>query len=246
MTKGLKIIAFAMLGMLCASTSSAKVCNLGDPDCDPNYVAGTPVGECMAGYNTCTNPRAGATYCLTKDESGNPQEIKYTNENCCSYLKEHENYKECDPNSNEMGYGKSCLGANDNKKYWEHCGCAYGYSKQNPSAPDYENINEKIINDEKGRTIKYLDRCGLLGGGDCKLYTCNSSRRFSYTNSGDYCKYRLATRCGGFGCMQVYDCNHDGNEEYYRNEDIAFLNNVYRAGSAACRDGRRAASRGSP
>ena len=232
MTKGLKIIAFAMLGMLCASTSSAKVCNLGDtsPDCDPNYVAGTSIGACGAGYSTCTNPRAGATYCLTTDSSGSPLEIKYTNENCCSYLSDpargNAQYKECNPNINEVGYGKSCLGAADNKKYWEHCGCAYGFSQQNSGMPDYEDINAKTISDEKGRDpIRYLDRCGLVGSSNCRLYTCNSDRRFSITYSGDYCKYRLATRCGGFGCMQVYDCNHDnvGGDEYYRNESISFL-----------------------
>ena len=131
MTKRLKIFAFIMLGMFCAETSSAKVCNLGDasPECDPNIVAGTSIGTCSTGYSTCANPRAGATYCLATTESG-AQEVKYTNENCCSYLQTPAGggYQACDPNQNLVGYGKSCLGAQDNVRYWEFCGCSYGFT----------------------------------------------------------------------------------------------------------------------
>ncbi|MBP3688202.1 MAG: hypothetical protein J6J35_07580 [Alphaproteobacteria bacterium] len=207
MTKKLILVAIAVLGFVCSEVSEAKVCRTGDPSCDPTAGNYADSGTCDSSYKRCANPQAGAPYCISGDTA------LYKDENCCSFLVEQKGYQECDAAEHEVGYGGSCLGGSDNIKYWEFCGCAYGFAEVENGTVDYN------IKDESGVEIPYETRCTFIGGtGKCRFAMCNEDRRWQYENGGEQCVYRLETRCGGFGCMQLYDCDND--KEYYRNDSI--------------------------
>ena len=218
MTKRLILIAITVVGLLSSEVADAKVCQLGEPDCDTTAQASSKDGVCSPEYHTCSDPRAGSAYC---QPSGG--EALYKSENCCSDLISETSsspYKECPADENQIGYGKSCLGANTHKVYWQYCGCAYGFVDTDP---DGSTVNSTVgeITDENGEAIPYVDRCSVYppdGSQKCKLALCNEDRRWFYLNDGEHCSYRLATRCGGFGCMQLYDCNNE--EKYYRSEEL--------------------------
>ena len=222
MTKKLILITVAALGLLYSEASLAKVCRLGDLSCDTNGFYGVGEGECDSSYKTCANPRAGATFCYAGDEA------KYKDNDCCSTLVANEGYQECSIDDALVGYGKSCKGAADNITYWQYCGCSYGFVEvDGTNDPDDKALldgnGDPIVNLD-GNLVPYEARCAWdskLYGGKCRFSQCNTDRRFFFENTGEYCKYRQETRCGGFGCMQVYDCNHDElntGKEYYRND----------------------------
>ena len=222
MTKKLILITVAALGLLYSEASLAKVCRLGDLSCDTNGFYGVGEGECDTSYKTCANPRAGATFCYAEDEA------KYKDNDCCSTLVANEGYQECSIDDALVGYGKSCKGAADNITYWQYCGCSYGFVEvDGTNDPDDKALldgnGDPIVNLD-GNLVPYEARCAWdskLYGGKCRFSQCNTDRRFFFENTGEYCKYRQETRCGGFGCMQVYDCNHDElntGKEYYRND----------------------------
>ena len=222
MTKKLILITVAALGLLYSEASLAKVCRLGDLSCDTNGFYGVGEGECDSSYKTCANPRAGATFCYAGDEA------KYKDNDCCSTLVANEGYQECSIDDALVGYGKSCKGAADNITYWQYCGCSYGFVEvDGTNDPDDKALldgNGNPIVNLDGNLVPYEARCAWdskLYGGKCRFSQCNTDRRFFFENTGEYCKYRQETRCGGFGCMQVYDCNHDElntGKEYYRND----------------------------
>ena len=222
MTKKLILITVVALGLLYSEASLAKVCRLGDLSCDTNGFYGVGEGECDSSYKTCANPRAGATFCYAGDEA------KYKDNDCCSTLVANEGYQECSIDDALVGYGKSCKGAADNITYWQYCGCSYGFVEvDGTNDPDDKALldgnGDPIVNLD-GNLVPYEARCAWdskLYGGKCRFSQCNTDRRFFFENTGEYCKYRQETRCGGFGCMQVYDCNHDElntGKEYYRND----------------------------
>ena len=197
MTKKLILVAITALGLICSEVSEARVCLTGDPSCDPTAGDYSNNGDCDDSYKVCENPRAGSSYCLKNGQA------LYKDENCCSALVAGGTYKECRAEDHEVGYGKSCYGGADNIEYWEFCGCAYGFE-------NVENGASTTITDEEGTEIPYETRCMFAGGSTtCQFSLCNEERRFFYENGGDYCKYRLETRCGGFGCMHVYDCDNE-------------------------------------
>ena len=222
MSKRFVIIAVTLLSLLSSGTSMAKVCRLGDTSCDTNGYYGIDSGGCDASFKTCDNPRLGATYCFEEGET------KYKDNDCCSWLVANEGYQNCSIDEALVGYGKSCKGAADNITYWQYCGCSYGFvevDESNTAKTDilYDELNNEIINVD-GNPVPYEARCGWSGeifGGKCRFAQCNTERRFFLGGNENYCKYREATRCGGFGCVQVYDCNHDElntGKEYYRND----------------------------
>ena len=219
MARRLLYIATAVLGIVWSGISEAKVCRLGDPGCETNGFFGTGDGQCGDQYRPCDNPRAGATYCY--GEWNGVAQALYRTEDCCSTLKEAPyNYQECLIEDGQTGYGLSCHGAADNITYWQQCGCTYGFV----DTGDMANV---VIDDvATGTEIPYETRCSASEYyiGNCKLGECNAERHFVLSaDSGSMarCKYRLDTRCSAFGCMQVYDCNHDEidtGKEYYRND----------------------------
>ena len=227
MTKRLVLIAFTAVSLMCAGVVEAKVCRLGDGNCDKNYNE-LQANACDTNiYKKCDNPRAGAPYCMNSTDSGLSDAL-YTEENCCSALIE-KGYQNClgiENQENMVGYGKSCLGSNDNIRYWEFCGCAYGFV----DAANVENYVVKGEGDGDNRAIPYEMRCHFddeHSTSICKFARCGGDgegtrRRWFYKRGGDYCKYRLDTRCGGFGCKQLYDCDNltEDGKEYYRNESL--------------------------
>ena len=71
MNRKLILIAVAVLGVLGANVSEAKVCRLGDADCGVSEFYGTGGMSCSSEYKPCDMPRIGATYCKEVDSSGN-------------------------------------------------------------------------------------------------------------------------------------------------------------------------------
>ncbi len=212
----------AALGIVWSGVSEAKVCRLGDEGCETSEFFGTGDGQCDASYKPCLDPRAGATYCYGVYGGGDTPQALYRDEDCCSSLAAN-GYQECLINEGKAGYGLSCRGAVSNTTYWQYCGCSYGFVEVDESGLINGGIVEDLIS---GDLVPYESRCGEAGWGigECQFAQCNEDRRFFYENGGEHCKYRLGTRCGGFGCMQVYDCNHDEEvidtgKEYYRNEN---------------------------
>ena len=234
MTKKLILITVAALTLLYSEASLAKVCRLGDTSCDTNGFYGSIGGECDASYKTCDNPRIGASYCYAEVSGSDKGVAKYKDEDCCSTLVANNGYQECSIDDALVGYGKSCKGAANNITYWEFCGCAYGFvevdSSNNPDGRALLDENNEEIFNLDGNLVPYEARCaydGTIYGGKCRFAECNTDRRFFFENAGEYCKYREETRCGGFGCMQVYDCNHDElntGKEYYRNDSLELAN----------------------
>ena len=234
MTKKLILITVAALTLLYSEASLAKVCRLGDTSCDTNGFYGSIGGECDASYKTCDNPRIGASYCYAEVSGSDKGVAKYKDEDCCSTLVANNGYQECSIDDALVGYGKSCKGAADNITYWEFCGCAYGFvevdSSNNPDSRALLDENNEEIFNLDGNLVPYEARCaydGTIYGGKCRFAECNTDRRFFFENAGEHCKYREETRCGGFGCMQVYDCNHDElntGKEYYRNDSLELAN----------------------
>ena len=212
----------AMLGILWVGVSEAKVCRIGEPGCETNGFYGVGEAQCDSSYIRCSNPRAGAVYCYGIPSTGGSAEALYKPEDCCSELVSSQGYDVCPINDGLAGYGRSCHGAADNITYWQHCGCSYGFVEVDASGV----ANGGVVEDDYGNVLDYGERCHFADwgvGNKCRFGECDEERRFFHTNSGSHCKYRLETRCGGLGCMQVYDCNHDevgpGKKEYYRNEN---------------------------
>jgi len=230
MTRKLIFVVAAALGIVWSGVSEAKVCRLGDEGCETSEFFGTGDGQCDASYKPCDNPRAGATYCYGVYNGSDTPKALYRDEDCCSALVDN-GYQECSINEGKAGYGLSCLGAKDNITYWQYCGCSYGFVEVEDGV-----INGGVVEDILTKDIvPYESRCGEAGWGfeDCKFAQCNEERRFFFEDGGAHCKYRLGTRCGGFGCMQVYDCNHDelndghnGAKEYYRNENETLADGI--------------------
>ena len=222
MSKKLILITVAVLGILYSEGAMAKVCRLGDTSCDTNGFYGVGEGDCDSSYKTCSNPRVGASFCFAEGEA------KYRDDDCCATLVANEGYQNCSIDDALVGYGKSCRGAADNITYWQYCGCSYGFVEVDGSnTTDEKELldgNNEPIKNLDGNLVPYEARCGFdtkLYGGKCRFAQCNTDRRFFFENAGEHCKYREETRCGGFGCMQVYDCNHDElntGKEYYRND----------------------------
>ena len=223
MSKKLILITVTLLSILYSGSAMAKVCRLGDTSCDTNGFYGVGEGDCDSSYKTCSNPRVGASFCYVDGEA------KYQDDDCCATLVANEGYQNCSIDDALVGYGKSCKGAADNITYWQYCGCSYGFIEVDSSnSTQYEEElkdgNNEVIRNLDGKLVPYDARCGFdtkLYGGKCRFAQCNTDRRFFYENTGYHCKYREETRCGGFGCMQVYDCNHDElntGKEYYRND----------------------------
>ena len=222
MSKKLILITVAALSILYSAGAMAKVCRLGDTSCDTNGFYGVGEGDCDSSYKTCSNPRVGASFCFAEGEA------KYRDDDCCATLVANEGYQNCSIDDALVGYGKSCQGAADNITYWQYCGCSYGFIEvDSANAAEEKELldgNNDPIRNLDGNLVPYEARCGLdtkLYGGKCRFAQCNTDRRFFFENAGEHCKYREETRCGGFGCMQVYDCNHDElntGKEYYRND----------------------------
>jgi len=201
MTKRLVYIAVATFGLLFCGVAEAKVCRLGDAGCDTNGFYGPGEGSCSQEYETCEEPRAGATYC-TSSTSGTDVVALYKPENCCSYLKETKGYKECPAADNMVGYGGSCLSIK-NVRYWQYCGCAYGFADTRPEAgtPVAGTVNDTVVDESGQHEVNFLKRCLTLGSESarCKFIQCNTARRWDYLTGGDHCLYREETQCGGFG-----------------------------------------------
>ena len=211
MNRKLILIAVAMLGVLGANVSEAKVCRLGDADCGISDFYGSGNPTCSSEYITCPEPRIGATYCKEIDGDGNVT-VKYAPKDCCSSL----GYEECSDKW-EAGRGDSCRtfnGAGKAVTYWQQCGCQYGFAETDDEGNFYR---QDVSYSQTCGTFVHGDRCmGIDVGSDrCKFISCNVDRRF-VGESRSYCKYRLDTSCGSFGCRQVYDCDNDA--EYYRND----------------------------
>ena len=230
MAKRLILIAITMLGLAWCNVAESKVCRLGDPGCEANAFFGNGDNVCDSSYKPCDDPRAGATYCYGKPSTGGSAQQLYRDEDCCSSLVGAYGYQECPIDEGLAGYGRSCLGAASNVRYWQNCGCSYGFVEVENGAANgdvIKDINGDVIEKFGGGSLDYSARCSFADWGvnQCRLSQCNAERRFFYTDSGgedNYCKYRLDTQCGGFGCKQVYDCNHDEidtGKEYYRNEN---------------------------
>ncbi|MCM1324460.1 MAG: hypothetical protein NC218_10065, partial [Acetobacter sp.] len=229
MTKKLILIAFAAFGILCSGVAEAKVCRTGDTSCETYPWDGK--SQCGAEYIKCSIPRAGSTYC----EDGDGK--KYRREDCCSEL----GFVECPVADALVGVGDQCVGT-DNVEYFESCGCSYGFAEckgkdcEGVAGSDSETkLTEDGINEIKnpnGSSVLYTARCQWerdgAGGGryeygndkiKCRLAQCNEDRHFySGIVDKEWCKLREKTLCGGFGCMQVYDC--DNSKHYYRNASM--------------------------
>ena len=222
MSKRLVLIAVAALGVMCSEIADARVCWLGDTseECSSqNYGPGT--GDCSSDYKACVNPRAGATYCVQEGVA------LYKEEDCCTTLKDEKGYQNCNEEGSEKpsGYGESCLGAKDNIRYYEFCGCPYGFIEADEDGNLSSTVTVTGELEYDNIEIPFEERCGLdsrYGTRLCKFATCNADRRWFYQNAGDHCEYRLDTRCGGLGCKQLYNCNNltEDGREYYRNEDV--------------------------
>ncbi len=216
MGKRLVLIAVAALSVVCSGIAEAKVCWLGDTssDCTSVYT-GLNVGHCSEDYKTCVNPRAGANYCIKDGQA------LYKEEDCCS-----NGYQECTGNKS-TGYGESCLGV-DNVRYWQSCGCVYGFIDRTETG-----TGTRIRGEEEDFDIEYDKRCGtyeINPNDECVIAVCNADRRWfsNPQNNGEWCQYRLPTRCGGYGCKQLFNCNNNINgREYYRNEDVELTAGVY-------------------
>ncbi len=220
MTKRLICATFIAMGLLLPSASFAKVCQLGDRNCDTSGFFASGDGKCGDNYSECEIPRVGAPYCARQESDGTYTNL-YTNENCCKYLADNAGYKICNADDNEIGFGKSCLGTN-NIRYWQSCGCSYGFVSTNG-----DSLTAEITDITGQQEIPFNLRCSYYetgSGADCQFAVCNNNRRWFFEETGSHCIYRNATRCGGFACMQLFDCDHEnwwtGGNEFYRNSSL--------------------------
>ena len=177
MTKRLVFIAFVAFFTFNVSSLEAKVCRIGDADCEAGNLVGSSGSSCdQTVYKRCEHPRIGATYCYVSNPSdGGEPGAFYKEEDCC-----HGSwgdgivgmYQDCgDPIDEDgevteakhmEGWGRSCRSAANNKIYYEGCRCEYGYSRETDGDGN-EDIN--IGNDIKDGNwdslgdVKFADRC---------------------------------------------------------------------------------------
>ncbi len=221
MTKKLVFIAIAAFGILLSGVAEAKVCRTGDKSCETFPWGGVDTCGKEFSVKNCAIPRAGSIFC--EDEEGR----KYKKQDCCSAL----GYSPCPADKALVGYGDKCVGTN-NVEYYQGCGCSYGFAEVKGDGngdykePELTDDVGNLIKNPDGSSVLYTARCGWDDSGniygdpdlniECRLAQCNEVRHFFYESPGDWCLFREMTRCGGFGCMQAYDC--DNSKNYYRND----------------------------
>ena len=108
MFKRLVLIGFVFAELLFTGVADAKVCLLGEENCEGLGNFALDDGNCdETVYKSCEDPRTGATYCLKQGQA------LYKDEDCCATL----GYKECPEAENQVGYGNSCIGGKTHKTY---------------------------------------------------------------------------------------------------------------------------------